>query len=165
MYNLVVRYLFDMDSTPRLREQACFALYAASRATTSLYRPLLDKLGLTYPQFLVLMALWETDGLTVTALGDELQLDSGTVSPLLKRLEAAGFVERRRGSAASGSGDERRVTVHLTETGAALERDGCEITQVVGAASGLSYEELIAMRDQLNEYTEALRTRQTTTTE
>ncbi|MBO3735804.1 MULTISPECIES: MarR family winged helix-turn-helix transcriptional regulator [Glycomyces] len=146
-----------MDRTPRLREQACFALYTASRAVTGLYRPLLDKLGLTYPQFLVLMALWETDGLTVTALGDELQLDSGTVSPLLKRLEAAGFVERRR-----ESDDERRVTVHLTEAGAALEREGCEVTQVVGTASDMSYEELVALRDKLHEFTAAIRTRETT---
>lgn len=127
-------------------------MYTASRAVIGLYRPLLDRLGLTYPQFLVLMALWETDGLTVTALGDALQLDSGTVSPLLKRLEAAGFVERRR-----ETGDERRVTVHLTDAGAALERQGCEITQVVGAASGMSYEELVAMRDKLNEFTAAVR--------
>jgi len=146
-----------MDKTPRLREQACFALYTASRAVTGLYRPLLDKLGLTYPQFLVLMALWENDGLTVTALGDALQLDSGTVSPLLKRLEAAGFVERRR-----ESDDERRVTVHLTEAGAALEREGCEVTQVVGSASDMSYEELVALRDKLHEFTAAIRTRETT---
>jgi DNA-binding MarR family transcriptional regulator len=103
------------------------------------------------------MALWETDGLTVTALGDELQLDSGTVSPLLKRLEAAGFVERRR-----ESDDERRVTVHLTEAGAALEREGCEVTQVVGTASDMSYEELVALRDKLHEFTAAIRTRETT---
>jgi DNA-binding MarR family transcriptional regulator len=151
-----------MDKSPRLREQACFALYTASRAVIGLYRPMLDRLGLTYPQFLVLMALWETDGLTVTALGDALQLDSGTVSPLLKRLEAAGFVERRRGSSSSG-GDERRVTVHLTEAGAALESQGCEITQVVGGASGMSYEDLIALRDKLNEFTESVRTRGTAT--
>jgi DNA-binding MarR family transcriptional regulator len=119
---------------------------------------MLDELGLTYPQFLVLMALWETDGMTVTALGDALQLDSGTVSPLLKRLEAAGFVERRR-----ESDDERRVTVHLTEQGAALEQDGCEITQVVGAASRMSYEDLVDLRDKLHEFTEALRTREATT--
>jgi DNA-binding MarR family transcriptional regulator len=147
-----------MDTTPRLREQACFALYTASRAVIGLYRPLLDRLGLTYPQFLVLMALWETDGRTVTALGDALQLDSGTVSPLLKRLEAAGFVERRR-----EADDERRVTVHLTDAGAALESQGCEITQVVGGASGMSYEELVALRDKLNEFTDAIRTRETTT--
>ncbi|THV32170.1 MarR family winged helix-turn-helix transcriptional regulator [Glycomyces paridis] len=148
-----------MDATPRLREQACFALYTASRAVIGLYRPLLDRLGLTYPQFLVLMALWESDGRTVTDLGDALQLDSGTVSPLLKRLEAAGFVERRRGS----NGDERRVTVHLTESGAALESRGCEITQVVGGASGMSHDELIALRDKLNEFTQAIRTRETAT--
>ena len=147
-----------MDKTPRLREQACFALYTASRAVIGLYRPLLDRIGLTYPQFLVLMALWETDGLTVTGLGDALQLDSGTVSPLLKRLEAAGFVERRR-----ESGDERRVTVHLTESGAALESQGCEITQVVGSASQMSYEELVALRDKLNDFTESIRTRETAT--
>lgn len=144
-----------MDETPRLREQACFALYTASRAVIGLYRPLLDRLGLTYPQFLVLMALWEHDGLTVTALGGALQLDSGTVSPLLKRLEAAGFVERRR-----ESGDERRVTVHLTAAGAELERRGCEITQVVGEASDMSYEEIVALRDKLNEFTAAIRGRE-----
>jgi DNA-binding MarR family transcriptional regulator len=147
-----------MDATPRLREQACFALYTASRAVIGLYRPMLDRLGLTYPQFLVLMALWESDGLTVTELGGELQLDSGTVSPLLKRLEAGGFVERRR-----ESDDERRVTVHLTEAGAALESRGCEITQVVGEASGMSYGELIALRDKLNEFTAAIHDRQSTT--
>ncbi|RRR97534.1 MarR family winged helix-turn-helix transcriptional regulator [Glycomyces terrestris] len=144
-----------MEATPRLREQACFALYTASRAVIGLYRPMLDRLGLTYPQFLVLMSLWETDGRTVSELGDELQLDSGTVSPLLKRLEAAGFVERRR-----ESDDERRVTVHLTATGAALESQGCEITQVVGSASGMSYDELVALRDRLNEFTHAIRTRE-----
>ncbi|GAA1678861.1 MarR family transcriptional regulator [Glycomyces endophyticus] len=147
-----------MDATPRLREQACFALYTASRAVIGLYRPMLDSLGLTYPQFLVLMSLWEHDGRTVSGLGDELQLDSGTVSPLLKRLEAGGYVERRR-----DAGDERRVTVHLTEAGAALERRGCEITQVVGSASGMSYDELIALRDKLNEFTTAIRTREHTT--
>ncbi|GAA2293284.1 MarR family transcriptional regulator [Glycomyces scopariae] len=130
-------------------------MYAASRAVVGLYRPLLDRLGLTYPQFLVLMLLWESDGRTVGDIGEELQLDSGTVSPLLKRLEAAGFVERRR-----EAGDERRVTVHLTEAGAALESRGCEITQVVGSASGMSYDQLVALRDQLNEFTRAVRTRE-----
>jgi DNA-binding MarR family transcriptional regulator len=140
-----------MDATPRLREQACFALYTASRAVIGLYRPMLDRLGITYPQYLVLMALWENDGLTVTGLGDALQLDSGTVSPLLKRLEAAGFVERRR-----ESGDERRVTVHLTESGAALEREGCEIAKTVGSSTDMPHDELYALRDKLNEFTESL---------
>lgn len=146
-----------MDATPRLSEQACFAMYAASRAVIGLYRPMLDRLGLTYPQFLVLMLLWETDGRTVSDIGNELQLDSGTVSPLLKRLEAAGFVERRR-----ESDDERRVTVHLTDSGAALETRGCEITQVVGTASGMSYDELIALRDRLNEFTASVGDREST---
>ncbi|MEU6246143.1 MarR family transcriptional regulator [Glycomyces sp. NPDC047010] len=145
-----------MDATPRLREQACFAMYAASRAVVGLYRPMLDRLGLTYPQFLVLMLLWEADGRTVGDIAEELQLDSGTVSPLLKRLEAAGFVERRR-----ESGDERRVTVHLTASGAELESQGCEITQVVGSASGMSYDELIALRDRLNQFTASVRNRET----
>ncbi|MDA1358731.1 MarR family transcriptional regulator [Glycomyces luteolus] len=140
-----------MDATPRLREQACFALYTASRAVIGLYRPMLDRLGITYPQYLVLMALWENDGLTVTALGDALQLDSGTVSPLLKRLEAAGFVERRR-----ESDDERRVTVHLTETGAELEREGCEIAKTVGSSTDMPHDELYALRDKLNEFTASL---------
>jgi DNA-binding MarR family transcriptional regulator len=146
-----------MDGTPRLREQACFALYTASRAVIGLYRPMLDRYGITYPQYLVLMALWEHDGLTVTALGDALQLDSGTVSPLLKRLEAAGFVERRRESE-----DERRVTVHLTESGAALEREGCEIAKTVGSSTDMPHEELYALRDKLNEFTASLHTRETT---
>lgn len=146
---------FCMDTTPRLREQACFALYTASRAVIGLYRPMLDRLGLTYPQYLVLMALWENDGLTVGALGDALHLDSGTVSPLLKRLEAAGFVERRRGSSSSG-GDERVVTVHLTESGAQLEREGCAIANVVGSSTDMPYDELMALRDKINEFTESL---------
>lgn len=141
-----------METTPRLSEQACFAMYTASRAVIGLYRPMLDRLGLTYPQFLVLMALWESDGRTVSALGEALHLDSGTLSPLLKRLEAAGFVERRR-----ESGDERRVTVHLTESGAALEREGCAVTEVVGTAAGMPLEELLALRDKLNEFTESVR--------
>lgn len=147
-----------MKATPRLSEQACFAMYTASRAVIGLYRPKLDELGLTYPQFLVLMALWEQDGMGVSDLGEALQLDSGTLSPLLKRLEAAGFVERRR-----ESGDERRVTVHLRETGAALEARGCEVTEVVGTASRMSYDDLIALRDKLNEFTEAVRSREGTT--
>lgn len=92
------------------------ALYSASRAA---YRPLLDELGLTYPQYLVMLVLWESEPRGVRELGEELGLDSGTLSPLLKRLEALGFVERRR----SGE-DERRVAVHLSDTGRALS--GCQ---------------------------------------
>nr|WP_277605665.1 MarR family transcriptional regulator [Glycomyces sp. L485] len=131
---------------------ACFALYSASRAVIGFYRPLLDRLGLTYPQFLVLMALWDSDGLAVGELGESLHLDSGTVSPLVKRLETAGLVERRR-----ESGDERRVTVHLTEAGAALEEEGCEIPLAIGRASKMSIEEINGLRDQLNRLADSVR--------
>ncbi|WP_199044137.1 MarR family winged helix-turn-helix transcriptional regulator [Glycomyces salinus] len=141
-----------MSETLRVREMACFALHSAARAVTGYYRPLLDRLGLTYPQFLILVALWEADGRTVTALGEELDLDSGTVSPLLKRLEAAGLVERRREAA-----DERVVTVHLTEDGKALEKDGCEIPGTIAAASDMTVEEILALRDQINRFTESIR--------
>ncbi|GAB3992188.1 MarR family transcriptional regulator [Glycomyces albus] len=131
---------------------ACFALYSAARAVTGYYRPLLDRLGLTYPQFLILVALWETDGRTVSALGEELALDSGTVSPLLKRLEAAGLVERRREAS-----DERVVTVHLTEDGKALEAEGCEIPRTIADASDMTVEEIFALRDQINRFTDSIR--------
>jgi len=101
-----------VKSNLQLDSQLCFALYAASRAVTSAYRDALTELDLTYPQYLTLLALWENDGVTISALGARLQLDSGTLSPLLKRLDGAGLVERRRSSE-----DERRVTVHLTPQG------------------------------------------------
>ncbi|WP_018353115.1 MarR family winged helix-turn-helix transcriptional regulator [Longispora albida] len=102
-------------NTMALSSQLCFALYSASRAMTAVYRPMLAELGLTYPQYLVMLALWERDGRTVSDLGSDLQLDSGTLSPLLKRLEALGFVTRQRSSA-----DERRVEIALTDDGRAL---------------------------------------------
>jgi DNA-binding MarR family transcriptional regulator len=105
------------ESWLRLDHQLCFALYASSLAMTKLYKPLLDPLGLTYPQYLVMLVLWETDGLAVSQLGERLQLDSGTLTPLLKRLEASGLVQRLRDSA-----DERRVLLQLTREGRALKR-------------------------------------------
>ena len=98
-----------------LDDQLCFALYAASRAVTARYRPMLDELGLTYPQYLVMMLLWETDHQTVGQLGSRLALDSGTLSPLLKRLTAAGLVTRHRRVE-----DERSVSIALTDEGRAL---------------------------------------------
>lgn len=104
-----------------LEDQLCYSLYAASMAITRAYKPTLDMLGITYPQYLVLHALWEEDGRTVGAIADRLALESSTVTPLLKRLEAAGHVERRRNPA-----DERQVNVFLTDQGAAMrERCGC----------------------------------------
>ena len=99
----------------RLDHQLCFALYAASLAMTKAYRPLLAPLGLTYPQYLVMLVLWEGDGLTVKQAGERLGLDSGTLTPLLKRLEAAGLLQRLRDAA-----DERRVRLQLTAAGRAL---------------------------------------------
>lgn len=111
-----------MKTNLQLDSQLCFALYAASRAVTSAYRDALTELDLTYPQYLTLLALWEDDGVTISALGSRLQLDSGTLSPLLKRLDAAGLVERRRDSE-----DERRVTVHLTTQGSALSEHADQV--------------------------------------
>src|SRR5690349_9051070 len=100
------------DDWLALDRQLCFALYSASLAMTRLYKPLLEPLGLTYPQYLVMLALWEDAGHSVGSLGDRLALDSGTLTPLLKRLESMGLVDRVRDPA-----DERRVLVHLTAAG------------------------------------------------
>ncbi|WP_154592256.1 MarR family winged helix-turn-helix transcriptional regulator [Arsenicicoccus cauae] len=108
-----------MEEDLVLEQQLCFALYSASRAATGAYREGLTRLGLTYTQYVTLLALWESDGAGVSALGERLRLDSGTLSPVLRRLEAAGHVERRRDIR-----DERRVTIHLTEQGRALEAEG-----------------------------------------
>ncbi|MEN3303882.1 MAG: MarR family transcriptional regulator, organic hydroperoxide resistance regulator [Micromonosporaceae bacterium] len=135
----------------KLRRQVCFALYAASRAVTGLYRPILDRLGVTYPQYLVLLVLWERGDTTVKELGTALMLDSGTLSPLLKRLEAAGLVRRRRSSA-----DERSVLVGLTPAGDRLRRSALEVPGTVAEASGLPPAELSALRDTLVALTEAV---------
>lgn len=140
-----------MTEAPRLDRQVCFALYSASRAATAVYRPVLEDLGLTYPQYLVMLVLWESEPRGVKELGEELGLDSGTLSPLLKRLEAMGLVERRR----SGE-DERRVVVHLTPTGRALSTRAGAIPQRLAEAAGLSGEELEQLRTTLERLTQAL---------
>src|ERR1700754_1774854 len=96
----------------RLDNQICFAVYSAAHAFNRIYKPLLDRLGLTYPQYLVMLVLWERDGVAVKEIGERLYLDSGTLTPLLKRLEAAGFVKRSRSSE-----DERQVLIALTAQG------------------------------------------------
>src|SRR5215203_2825222 len=105
------------ERTPRLDEQLCFALYAASRAFTRAYAPLLTELGLTYPQYVAMLVLWERDDLSVSERGERLALDSGTLTPLLKRLEEAGIVSRARAAA-----DERVVRIRVTPLGKKLER-------------------------------------------
>jgi DNA-binding MarR family transcriptional regulator len=116
---------------PRLEEQLCFAVYQAGHAFTRMYRSILAELGLTYPQYLVMLVLWESDGITVKAVGERLSLDSGTLTPLLKRLEAAGLISRRRSSA-----DERQVLLHLTAMGDALREKGACVPEAMGQAIG-----------------------------
>ena len=132
------------DAWLSLDRQLCFSLYSASLAMTRLYKPLLAPLGLTYPQYLVMLALWEEDGLTVSALGERLQLDSGTLTPLLKRLEAQGEVRRTRDTA-----DERRVLVQLTPQGRALKAQARRIPRAVGRASGCELEEIVSLTQRL----------------
>lgn len=119
-----------------LDDQLCFALYAASRAVTARYRPLLDELGLTYPQYLVMLVLWEQDSITVRDLGNALQLESSTLSPLLKRLEAAGLLRRARRAE-----DERSVAIRLTDAGARLQEQADSVPLAIGDAMGLTPEQ------------------------
>lgn len=134
------------ESTPwqRLDNQLCFALYSSSLAMTKLYKPLLEPLGLTYPQYLALLVLWENDGLAVGDLGQRLFLDSGTLTPLLKRMEVAGLVERRR-----ASDDERRVIVSLSARGRALRRRAEAVPRRIEAAMRCGPGELGALTQQL----------------
>ena len=124
-----------------LDDQLCFVLYAASRAITNYYRPLLDDLGITYPQYLVLLVLWERRELMVKDLGAQLQLDSGTLSPVLKRLEAAGLVRRTR-----RADDERSVTVSLTKQGEALRSTASCLPSAIQRAMALDDRALAELR-------------------
>jgi MarR family transcriptional regulator, organic hydroperoxide resistance regulator len=132
------------DNMLALDNQFCFALYSASLAMTKTYKPLLDKLGLTYPQYLVMLVLWQEDGLLVKTIGEKLFLDSGTLTPLLKRLEASGFIVRARDLE-----DERQVRITLTREGRALKRRAQEIPQQVLCASGQSEQAVASLRAQL----------------
>ena len=132
------------EKTSRLDAMVCFAIYGAAHAFTRAYKPLLDPLGLTYPQYLVMITLWDEDGQKVKSLGDRLGLDSGTLSPLLKRLEQAGLVERRRDRE-----DERQVRVTLTREGMALKEKAAAVMPAIGAATGCSLEELATLTDAL----------------
>ena len=134
-----------------LDRQLCFALYSASRAMTAAYRPILTALNLTYPQYLVLLVLWEEERVTVGRLGERLQLDSGTLSPLLKRLEANGFVRRERSQT-----DERLVDVTLTPNGRRLERRAQCIPEQLFSSTGMSEREAADLRDAVRQLTDAL---------
>lgn len=127
-----------------LDNQVCFALYSASLAMTKLYKPLLDAIGLTYPQYLVMLVLWEQDGITVSDLGERLFLNSGTLTPVLKRLETAGLITRLR-----DADDERRVRITLTANGRALRSQAEDIPPCVLQSSQCSLPELAALTSQL----------------
>jgi len=135
----------------QLDHQLCFALYSASLAMTKLYKPLLDELGLTYPQYLVMLVLWEGDGLMVSELGQRLYLDSGTLTPLLKRLESNGLISRMRAVE-----DERRVHIHLTAIGRKLKARAAKVPACVLAASQCSLPELVQLTRQVRELRERL---------
>ncbi len=140
------------STVPKIDQMLCFAVYSAGHAFTRFYKPRLDALDLTYPQYLVLLVLWEKDDITVKGLGDRLFLDSGTITPLVKRLEARGLVVRRR-----DEDDERQVRITLTEAGRALEDKAMSIPLAAAEGTGLTEagaeslrRELLALRSRLD---------------
>jgi DNA-binding MarR family transcriptional regulator len=144
---------FTTDETLLLDNQLCFALYSASLAMTKLYKPLLKTLGMTYPQYLAMLVLWERDGLMVSELGDRLYLDSGTLTPLLKRMEVAGWISRQRDAQ-----DERRVFITLTPAGRSLKIEAAKVPPCILSATQCSIPEITALTQQV----QALRGRLTT---
>jgi DNA-binding MarR family transcriptional regulator len=165
LHNLIASYIVAMSTRKSsmqpgaiagdwlaLDHQLCFALYAASLAMTKTYKPLLAPLGLTYPQYLAMLVLWEQDGISVSQLGERLTLDSGTLTPLLKRLAAIGLLQRQRDAV-----DERRVLLRLTEPGRALKAQALAVPQAIACATacdlqqiGVLAAQLTALRSQLN---------------
>jgi DNA-binding MarR family transcriptional regulator len=147
-HNLIARYNARMpnksDAMLHLDNQLCFALYSTSLAMTRVYKPLLNELGLTYPQYLAMLVLWEHDGLMVSELGERLYLDSGTLTPLLKRLETSGLISRIRAVE-----DERRVHITLTAAGRKLKTRAAKIPGCILSASQCSIPELISLTQQV----------------
>ena len=139
------------DDILKLDSQLCFGLYAATHAITRVYRPLLNELGITYSQFLVLLALWDQDQQTVTSLGTNLFLDSGTLSPVLKRLEASGFITKTRQSR-----DERVVEVSLTRNGRDLQEQAREVCRKVRCRLGMPAPDIASLRRDLDRVLSAL---------
>ena len=138
-----------------LEDQLCFSLYATSMAINRIYKPLLDELGITYPQYLVLSVLWEEDGRTVGAIAERLSLESSTITPLLKRLEAGSLITRSR-----QADDERRVSVWLTDRGRALKQDSRCLGEALFARAGLPAEELVALNRQIQRLRAAITNRE-----
>lgn len=133
------------DELLKLENQLCFAFYACSREITKLYRPILAELDLTYTQYITLLALWEKDQVTVKELGSRLLLDSGTLTPLLKKLEGMGHLTRIRNKS-----DERNLIISLTEKGIALKSKAIDIPARLFAGTSCTPEELVSLRDQAN---------------
>ena len=134
-----------------LDNQLCYALYAAAHRMTKSYRPMLERMGLTYPQYLVLLVLWETAGITVSEIGRRLRLESGTLTPVLKRLETSGLLNRSRRQS-----DEREVEIALTDQGRALRSEAVAVRQSVMCQLNMSEPEIQAMRADLNALIENL---------
>ena len=139
----------------KLGNQVCFPIYAASRLITRAYQPLLEKLDLTYPQYLVMMVLWENDQVSVNTITDKLILNTNTVTPLLKRMEVQGLITRRRSKA-----DERSRTISLTEKGLKLREQAAEVPMQLAEkldVGELDIDEIIDLRDKLNRLIEAIK--------
>ncbi|MEZ2130469.1 MULTISPECIES: MarR family winged helix-turn-helix transcriptional regulator [unclassified Sinorhizobium] len=133
-----------MQNPLKLDTFICFALYSANHAMNRVYKPLLDKLGLTYPQFLVMVTLWEEDGQTVGGIGDKLFLESSTLTPLLKRLEAAGYIRRERSNE-----DERVVVIRLSEDGVKLKEKAASVPDCIAEATEASIDELNRLKSEI----------------
>ena len=136
---------------PPLDGQLCFSLYAATIAVNRTYKPLLDRLGLTYPQYLVLSALWEEEGLTISAIADRLSLESSTITPLVKRLENAGFLTRKR-----NADDERQVLVSLSTKGRSMKEKATCLTETLLEKSGMTVEQMVKLNRQVQKLRETL---------
>lgn len=132
----------ENSNPPKLENQICFPLYVIAKEIIGLYRPFLDELDITYPQYLVMMVLWENDGVTVSHIGEKVFLDSGTLTPLLKRLENKGIINRKRKKE-----DERVVEVFLTESGKHLQKKACEIPGKIQNKIGVDTEDLIHLKE------------------
>lgn len=140
-----------VDAMLQLDNQLCFALYSTSLAMTKLYKPMLEEMGLTYPQYLAMLVLWEEDGLTVSELGERLYLDSGTLTPLLKRMETAGLLSRIRAVQ-----DERRVHITLTAAGRKLKAKAAKIPGCIMSATQCSIPELVSLTQQVQSFRKRL---------
>ncbi|MGG6313800.1 MarR family winged helix-turn-helix transcriptional regulator [Paenibacillus macerans] len=137
----------NTDELMKLDNQLCFAFYTCSREIMKLYRPLLSQFGLTYTQYITLLSLWERDGVTVKELGAELFLDSGTLTPLLKKLENMNLLTRTRDKS-----DERNVIIELTEEGRALREKACSVPMQLFAGTEVNMDDITAMHGQINDF-------------